>query len=83
MRTIIIALCLAVAGCAQVKYADGQRVALEHDIGAGVDEIVQKDADAACLKSGGKAPAVRLSSLPVTTVLPAWMTRHVSTFRCG
>lgn len=82
MKHITIAAALLLAGCAQIKFADGERVAIEHDpMLAKAD--VQAQADKACMQSGGRAPAVMVSDLPVTNVFPTSMTMHTATFRCA
>lgn len=76
---LVVAL---LAGCAVVRYADGQRVAIEHDPEVSQAEL-QSKADAACVQSGGHSPAKQISTASVNPSLPASMVRKVATFNCG
>lgn len=71
---------LLLPGCAVIRYADGQRVAIEHEYSDPSE--LQAKADAACTDSGGRPPAVLVSNLSVNPSLPAALTRRVATFRC-
>jgi hypothetical protein len=78
---ILIALVTMLAGCAIIRYADGERVAIEHEQTDPAE--LQPKADQACLQSGGKAPAKLVSNLSVNPSLPDGMARKVATFRCS
>ena len=81
MKKFIPALlcALALSGCAMVRFADGQRVAIEHESDPA---SLQEQADKACAASGGKPPASLISNLPLHDYAPAWMVRKVATFKC-
>lgn len=82
MRNVaLIAVASLLAGCAIIRYADGQRVAIEHEQ-PDLAEL-QAKADKACQESGGKAPATLVSNLPVNPSLPAALVRKVATYRCS
>lgn len=82
MRMLALSAATALlVGCAQVKFADGERVAIEHETQTLAD--IQPQADQACVQSGGRAPAVLISSIPVSDFMPASMVRKVATFRCA
>lgn len=81
MRVALLLGVVLLAGCAQIKYADGERVAIEHE-NPDLTQL-QAQADRACLQSGGRAPAVLASDMPVATIFPSALTRHTATFRCA
>lgn len=81
VKAALVLGAVLLAGCAHIQFADGERVSLEHD---NVELAqLQVQADKACVQSGGKAPAVLVSNLPVADILPASMTRHAATYRCA
>lgn len=75
----LIAVAL-LSGCAVVRYADGQRVAIEYEHQQPSE--LQPKADQACIESGGKPPATLVSDMSVNPSLPAAITRRLATFRC-
>lgn len=81
MRAIIIIAALALPGCAVVRYADGERVAIEYEHQD--PRELQPKADAACVESGGRPPASLISDVSVNPSLPAAITRRVASFRCS
>lgn len=82
MKAIAILLAPALmAGCAVIRYADGERVAIEHE-NPDVQQL-QAKADQACKDSGGHGSARLASNIPVNPSLPAGMSRMVATYRCG
>ena len=84
MRLLLVfAIAWALSSCAVVRFADGQRVAIEHDMPDAYLGEVQSKADAACERSGGKRPAVLISNLPLNDVLPSAMVKHTATYRCS
>jgi uncharacterized protein YceK len=79
--TAVAIAAMLLTGCATVRFADGERVAIEHDM---VDaQRLQAQADQVCRESGGRAPATLVSDMPVNPALPPAISRMVATFRCG
>lgn len=76
-----LAFSVALTGCATVNFADGKTVSLR-DEGATMEQL-QSQANAACLGSGGKAPAVLISHIPLHNALPAALVAKVATYRCA
>lgn len=84
MRATVLAVAASMlAGCALVRHADGERVAIEHEMPDKYLGEIQSNADEACIRSGGKAPAKMVSNLPVNQSMPEWMVRKIATFRCS